>query len=340
MTKILVGIPVFNGARYLRDCLASIIASKLDEGVNLQVVVVDDASTDETSKIVLGEFPKVKLLHHNVNLGVTKSNNELLFEASEFDYFVRADVDTIFDPEALSELIKFLQEHQEAGLVSARIVNTAGEDSTSCFKYFQSPIHWFKEYNFLLTKIWRLHCCFSHPESQAKDLAVSDSSPAVGGVRMTVRRVKALASTAIMARVTAVSKVGLFDENLPFFLEDSDWAKRFWDSGFEVYVNPKAVVTHIGGSSNELIYIMCREQSLTSLYRFTDKHFPGIGNRWLLLTSVLGGTLINLVVATLLLPLTLSSTKVRQIVFKNHRSFRGVLKWHLQHLRLFLNYRV
>ena len=154
---------------------------------------------------------------------------------------------------------------------------------------------------------------------------------------MTPYPVKALASTAIMAKMSAVSRVGPFDENLPFFLEDSDWTKRFLDAGFGVYINPKSIVTHIGGSSNEKIYIMCREQSLTSLYRFTDKHFPGILNRWLLLVCVLSGSKLNLLVTTLVLPATLSSTKVRKIIFKNYRSFGGVLLWHLKHLGLFLN---
>jgi|GEM_PF-2278808 len=325
MTKILVGIPVFNGEKYIRGCLPSILASELNFDVALELFVVDDASTDDTSKLVQDEFSNVKLLRHNKNLGVARSNNELLALASSYDYFVRADADTIFDSKAISELLKFLQENPKVGLVSARIINPAGEDSTSSFKYFQSPIHWFKEYNFLLTKMWRRVVgarCIARINTRHKCSQYS---------------VKALASTAIMARVSAVSKVGKFDENLPFFLEDSDWAKRFLDVGFEVCVNPKAIVTHIGGSSNERIYIMCREQSLTSLYRFTDKHFPGIFNRWLLVTSVLGGTIFNLVVTTLLLPTALSSAKARQIVFKNFRSFSGVLKWHFKHLGLFLN---
>jgi GT2 family glycosyltransferase len=334
MTKILIGIPVFNGERYLRDCLASILASQLDDAVNLQIAVVDDASTDDTSRLVRDEFPSVKLLCHDANLGVARSNNELLALASNFDYFVRADADTIFEPKAISELVKFLQENTKAGLVSARIVNQAGKDSTSYFKYFQSPIHWFKEYNFLVTKIWRafVEATFTTPY---KGKGLDKSSPY--GYSMPV---KALASTAIVARMSATTKVGPFDENLPFFLEDSDWAKRFLDAGFEVYVNPKAVVTHIGGSSNERIYIMCREQSLTSLYRFTDKHCPGIVNRWLLLMSVLGGTILNLVVTIFLSPLAILPTKVRRIVFKNYRSFGGVLLWHLKHLGLFLNHRV
>ena len=209
-------------------------------------------------------------------------------------------------------MIRFLEEHLKAGLVSAGIETPDGRPSTSYFTYYQSPLTWFKEYNFLVTKLFRtlFGCYYGRPQ----------------GVAL---RVKALATTAVMARMSMVKIVGRFDPNIPFFLEDSDWAKRFWDSGYEVWVDQKTQVIHYGGSSDEKTYIMCRDRSLMSLYAFTDKHWPGGINRALLTASILGGTVLNLIVVTLLLPLSING-RIRKILLKNYRSFWNVIQWHLK----------
>jgi len=315
---ILIGIPVFNGAKYIRDCLKSVLTSENTE-LGIAVVVVDDASTDNTATIISKEFPPVKLISHNINRGVSICNNELLEQAMDYEYFMRLDVDTVVKPLAIKNLKQFLEDHSPVGLVSAEILTPKGQASTSYFNYFQSPITWFKEYNFLITKIFRLF---------------------VGrGIKPLPTEARALASTAIMACVTAIKDVGLFDENLPFFLEDSDWSKRFWDKGYEVYVVPDAKVLHFGGSSDDEVYIMCRDRSLKSLYRFTDKHYPGLVNRFLLLGSVLAGSALNLIV-TVVVSLLILNPRARLIISKNFQSFSNVFKWHLAHLGLFLNHRV
>lgn len=310
--RLLIGIPVFNGSKYISNCLQSILETCQD--LDYKVVVVDDASKDDTATVVKG-FSEVTLIHHQTNRGVAISNNELLAEATGFDYFLRLDVDTVLKPDAVLSLVKFLNDHSNVGLVSAGIQTPDGKPSTSYFTYYQTPLTWFWEYNFLLTKFFRI----------IKSLVIRES-PLQGFM------VKALATTAVMVRMSAVAKVGEFDENLPFFLEDSDWAKRFWDAGFEVWVAPSSKVVHYGGSSDEEIYIMCRDRSLASLYRFTAKHWPGRINQWFLTASVIGGTVLNLIVTTFLLPLSING-RIRKILAKNYRSFGNVLKW------LLLNHR-
>jgi glycosyltransferase involved in cell wall biosynthesis len=75
--KVLVIIPMYNAGRFIRECLTSI----LSQGVDLQVIVIDDASTDNSASIV-SEFPEVKLLTNSKNMGTYYSINLGLLEAS------------------------------------------------------------------------------------------------------------------------------------------------------------------------------------------------------------------------------------------------------------------
>lgn len=311
--KLLVGIPAYNSAKYIKPCLESILLTAGE--LRLNVVVVDDASTDQTANIVRS-IPEAELLTNQENKGAAACNNELITKAAGFDYFLRLDADTVVRPRAIQTLIRFLESNPRVGLVSAGVVTADGRSSTSYFTYYQKPLTWFKEYNFLLTKIIRIL------KNRLVPFPPQQPFP-----------VKALATTAVLAKMSAVDKVGGFDPKLPFFLEDSDWAKRFWEAGYGVWVDPQASVVHFGGSSDEEMYIMCRNRALASLYRFTAKNWPGKVNSGLLTVSILGGTLLNLLVATLLLPLAVNA-RIRGILAKNYRSFSNVLKW------LFLNHRV
>ena len=81
---LLIGIPAYNAAKYIENCLKSIFDTA--QGLDFNVVIVDDGSTDETVNIVKS-FPQVKLITNKGNRGVSVANNILLGLAVGSEYF-------------------------------------------------------------------------------------------------------------------------------------------------------------------------------------------------------------------------------------------------------------
>lgn len=108
MRQVSIIIPSFNSGLYLRDCVSSIHGNTA--GVEVEVVIVDDGSTDETSLRVLSDLdsgPNLKIIRHENNLGVQFARNTGL-RAAGGDYVLCVDADDVLLP--ISEHESFLSE--------------------------------------------------------------------------------------------------------------------------------------------------------------------------------------------------------------------------------------
>ena len=113
-TSFSVVIPCYNYARYLEACVASV----LSQGVKVQVIVIDDCSTDETPKVgaALAKDPRVTFLRHEVNQGHIKTYNEGLALATG-DYTALISADDLLTPGALKRAQAVFDAHPEVGMV-------------------------------------------------------------------------------------------------------------------------------------------------------------------------------------------------------------------------------
>jgi glycosyltransferase involved in cell wall biosynthesis len=102
-------IPVYNGARHLRDCLESVFAQTYRP---FEVIVVDDGSTDESAAIAQS-FPELIYIHQE-NQGVAAARNNAL-EAARGEFFAFLDQDDIWKPEKLRLQVEYLQSHPDLG---------------------------------------------------------------------------------------------------------------------------------------------------------------------------------------------------------------------------------
>jgi glycosyltransferase involved in cell wall biosynthesis len=109
-------IPAYNYGRYLESCLTSVLSQP---GVDLEVLVIDDASTDETRHVAMGMAatdPRVEVRSHVRNLGHIATYNEGLAWASG-DYIALLSADDLLTPGALARAAQLLDAHPEVGLV-------------------------------------------------------------------------------------------------------------------------------------------------------------------------------------------------------------------------------
>lgn len=250
----------WNTRKDLRDCLKSIEAC-LSEG-KIETIVFENASEDESAEMVESEFPWVKLLKSNVNLGFGKGHN-LAMEAASGRYFMPLNSDTIIHPNALRALIEFMDQHPEIGIVGPKLLNPDGSLQFSCRRFPTPMAALFR--NTPLGKMF--------PKNKySREYLMQDwkhDEP---------REVDWVSGAAICIRRECYQKIGGFDEQFFMYLEDVDWCKRAGDAGFKVVYFPGAVITHaIGRSTDRVANAMIRQfhQSMMLFYR---KHYLSHAN--------------------------------------------------------------
>ena len=113
-TSFSVVIPCYNYARYLKACVESV----LSQAVKVQVIVIDDCSSDETSAVgaALAMDPRVTFLRHEINQGHINTYNEGLALATG-DYTALISADDLLTPGALKRAQAVFDEHPEVGMV-------------------------------------------------------------------------------------------------------------------------------------------------------------------------------------------------------------------------------
>ena len=124
-STVAVVVPCFNYAQYLPEAVASVL---LQEGVSVEVIIVDDASTDDSADVALRlarDDSRIRVLKHDVNRGPVQTFNDgLKMAAGEF--IVRLDADDLLTPGSLRRSLDVLQCYPSVGLVYGHPIHFHG----------------------------------------------------------------------------------------------------------------------------------------------------------------------------------------------------------------------
>jgi GT2 family glycosyltransferase len=236
----------WNTRDLLRDCLASIYAN---QGLDFQVCVVDNASTDGSPEMVEREFPQTRVIRSLRNGGFAYGNNlglktwglgERGVSSAEAKkdtprYALLLNTDTVIPPDALAQMVAFLDAHPEAGVVGPKLVRLDGTLDLACRRSFPTPESSF--YHFVgLSRLFP-----KSPRYGRYDLTYLDPD------RLT--EVDSVNGAFMMVRAQAIQQAGLLDEAFFFGGEDLDWAYRIKAAGWKIYYNPAVVVQHVKRAS-------------------------------------------------------------------------------------------
>ena len=113
-------LPTHNGLRYLGDAISSCLNQSHH---NLELIVVNDASTDATARLLADiDDPRLIVLHNRANLGLPRSLN-VGFARARGDLLTWTSDDNLYEPQALAVMIDCLQSHPDLGLVYADYVH-------------------------------------------------------------------------------------------------------------------------------------------------------------------------------------------------------------------------
>ena len=222
----------WNAKAYLRQCLDSIVTES--KGLDIEVIIVDNASSDGSPEMVQAEYPWVVLIRNDSNVGFARANNQGI-AISSARYLCLLNSDVVIHPGCLVQMRDFLDANPQIGLAGPKVLNSDGTLQSSC-----------REAPTLRSVLFR---------ALALDTLFSRSST-FGAHFMTnwdhddVRVVDILSGCCWFARRLAVQEVGGLNEAFFMYGEDMEWSLRFGRKGWSVAFNPVATITHYGGASS------------------------------------------------------------------------------------------
>ncbi|MCL4552962.1 MAG: glycosyltransferase family 2 protein [Candidatus Marsarchaeota archaeon] len=258
MDCVSVVIPNYNGQSVLKGCLDSLMQQTWPAD---EIIVVDNASSDNSVEKVQREFPQVRLIKNQQNEGFTRACNQGIL-ASKCRYVLLLNSDTMVPQDALANLVDFMDQHPDAGAMGPRLVLPDGRPQPYAFGADPSI-------GYLLSR--GLNQLLFHRHLHAWTVGSVLKTDWVSGACLMLRR-------------EALDEAGLLDEKIFMYFEDNDLCLRLRNKGWTVYYNPKVSITHIGGQSLAQ-NPAARRAYYCSLAYFYTKHY-GPMQRFLLRTGL------------------------------------------------------
>jgi GT2 family glycosyltransferase len=230
--KISVVIVSYNVKHFLRQCLCSVQAAL--SGLEGEVFVVDNHSTDGSVDDLRPEFPWVTFMENAENMGFARANNVAIRQCRG-EYVLLLNPDTVIGEESLRTLCFFMDERREAGAAGVKMLNGNGAFLPESKRSFPTP--WVS-----FCKLSGLSGLFPRSKVFARYSLLYKSADKR-------HRVDVLSGAFMFLRREALDKAGLLDESFFMYGEDVDLSYRLALSGYRNYYLPERILHYKGEST-------------------------------------------------------------------------------------------
>ena len=244
--KVFIVVLSYNGGELLQNCLASVSRVSYP---NFSIVVVDNASTDDSLQKVRTNFPQVTVIENEKNLGFSGGNNIGLKYALEqqADYVLLLNQDTEVEMDFLEKLVVTAEKDSQIGIVSPLIF----WEKTDRVWFSGGRINW------LTMK------------------AINETSRSDGKYHAT----GFITGCSMLIKKSAIEKIGLLDEKFFLYYEDADFSCRAQRAGFLTVIDPAGRIYHFetsGAITGEKLYRLVFSGLL-----FFEKNSTGLMKIWI-----------------------------------------------------------
>lgn len=252
MKSPLVSIIILNlnGRSYFEKCLESLV--QIDYP-NYEIILVDQGSKDDSGEFVKNNYPQVKIVPSEQNLGFAKGNN-IGCQNAGGEYILFLNNDTVVKADFLTILVEEGEKNPQIGALSPQILQLQDRARLDCVGAFLTNSGFLYHFGF---------------GKKAADLKYQK--------KLAVFSVKA---AAMFCRKTALEKTGLFDEDFFLYFEETDLCHRLWLSGYQIFYLPQAKIFHLGAATSQNF-----KNSFLQFHSFKNRilsHLKNLG-RWELL---------------------------------------------------------
>lgn len=270
--KLSIVIVNYNGGKVLSPCLTSVYRET--QGISFEVILVDNASTDGSVEVVERDFPKVKIIRNAVNRGFAAANNIAIGQA-EGEYILLLNADTEILDRAIEKTVMFMEDKPSIGIVGCRLLYADGTQQPSVRGY-PTVLGAVLDATFL-------HVLLPH-NIIVRGEGISYFDPTKAG------EVDWVIGAYFMTRKSLIDRIGSLDEQFWLYGEETDFAQRAKNAGFESWYIPHASVVHHWAAMTSY--------SLRSIvwlhlgrWLYVDKHIHGSRKFLILYLRCLGAAL-------------------------------------------------
>ena len=225
VSRLTVSIVNFNAGDFLLEALGSLRAVAAE--AEMDVVVVDNASTDGSAERAALAFPQVRFLLNPTNEGFGAANNRVLREAATPHVLV-LNPDTRVLPGTISHLLDFMAARTDVAAATCRLEHEDGTLDVACHRGYPTP---WVSFRYLFLKDDRQYHLTDRDMSQPHE-------------------VDAIVGAFMLLQTAALRKVGYFDEDYFLYGEDLDLCYRLTQSGYRVMYVPDVRAVHSKGISS------------------------------------------------------------------------------------------
>lgn len=236
----------FNVRELLEQCLASVTAHAACD-LQLETIVVDNASSDDSEALVREKFSSVQLVANKENRGFALANNQG-FAVSTGRYVMMLNPDTVVREGALKTLVSFMDVHPSAGVCGGKLLYADGSLQHSAFRF---------------PSLAQIFLDFFPVNRRLTDSPINGRYSRALYARGEPFRVDHPLGADFLVRRKATEQVGWLDEQFFIYCEEIDWAMRFKRAGWEIWCVPQAAIVHHEAQSTRQF----RDQSFINLWR-------------------------------------------------------------------------
>ncbi len=246
----------YNTKTLLQGCLQSIYAGA--NGVPFDVHVADNHSQDDSVAMLRTEFPSVKVVANQANLGFSKANNELIGR-TKADYLLLLNPDTLVIGDAISRVMKYMEAHPKVGICGCRVLNRDRTLQLACRRSIPTP-------KVAFFRLFGLSALFPNSRTMARyNMTYEDPEK--------THEVDAVSGAFLMIRRQTIEEIGLLDERFFMYGEELDWCLRAKRAGWSVVYYPEAEIIHYKGESTKTNSRKAAFEFYRAMVLFHRKHF-------------------------------------------------------------------
>lgn len=253
--KLDIIIVNYNVKHFLWQCLDSV--RRAAEGLDVEIWVVDNASTDGSVAILRKSFPDVHYIENTENVGFARANNQAI-RVSTGELVLLLNPDTFLAEDTLRHCLQFFEEHPQAGAVGIHMINRDGSFARESRRGLPIPTTAFY-------KVIGLNRLFPRSPRFARYHMGHLPEFADG-------KIEAISGAFMMLRREALEQAGLLDETFFMYGEDIDLSYRVSKAGWECWYTP-AIMLHYKGESTQQTSIHYVYNFYNAMLIFFRKNF-------------------------------------------------------------------
>lgn len=222
----------YNVSEHLRQCLLTV--ERASQEIDCEIYVVDNNSDDNSCSMVNEEFPDIYLIKNQTNAGFSVANNQAI-RLARGKYILLLNPDTLVEEETFIKCIKFMDSHNDAGVLGVKMVNGDGEFLPESKRALPSAgSAFFKSFGLAFLFPWLK--VFNRYYLPAVGIDETAKSEVISGAFMFIRK-------------ETLNITGLLDEDYFMYGEDIDLSYRILEAGYFNYYFPEAKIIHLKGCS-------------------------------------------------------------------------------------------